>query len=36
MTATQALFGEDAYLRGCAATVVESLPHGVVLDRTVF
>jgi misacylated tRNA(Ala) deacylase len=36
MTETRALFGEDAYLRGCAATVVESLPGGVVLDRTVF
>jgi len=36
MTTTHPLFGEDAYLRGCAATVVESLPEGVVLDRTVF
>jgi misacylated tRNA(Ala) deacylase len=36
MTTTHALSGEDAYLRRCAATVVESLPGGVVLDRTVF
>ena len=36
MTTTHALFGEDAYLRGCPATVVESLPEGLVLDRTVF
>jgi len=36
MTTTRALFGDDAYLRDCAATVVESLPEGVVLDRTVF
>ena len=35
-TTTQALFGEDAYLRRCAASVVETLPTGVVLDRTVF
>jgi misacylated tRNA(Ala) deacylase len=35
-TATQALYGEDAYLRHCTATVVDVLPTGVVLDRTVF
>ena len=35
-TATQALYGEDAYLRRCTATVVDALPTGVVLDRTVF
>ncbi|MFU8822043.1 MAG: alanyl-tRNA editing protein [Gammaproteobacteria bacterium] len=36
MTTTHALFGEDAYLRSCPATVVEPIPDGVVLDRTVF
>lgn len=36
MSATEALFQHDAYLRRCAAHVVESLPEGVVLDRTVF
>ena len=35
MQSTQALFVEDAYLRECAATVVDVLPGGVVLDRTV-
>jgi misacylated tRNA(Ala) deacylase len=36
MTATEALYGEDAYRRSCPATVLEVLPDGVVLDRTVF
>ena len=30
------MFQGDAYLRTCAARVVETLPNGVVLDRTVF
>jgi len=33
---TEALFQRDAYLRSCTAQVVEVLPNGVVLDRTVF
>ena len=33
---TEALFQLDAYLRSCTARVVEVLPNGVVLDRTVF
>jgi len=33
---TEALFQRDAYLRSCTARVVEVLPNGVVLDRTVF
>lgn len=36
MTVTRAIFGEDAYLQSCDSTVVEPLPEGVVLDRTVF
>jgi misacylated tRNA(Ala) deacylase len=36
MTATEALFQVDAYLRECSARVLEVLPAGVVLDRTVF
>jgi len=36
MSATEALFQQDAYLRRCEARVIESLPEGVVLDRTVF
>ena len=36
MTATEALFQQDAYLRDCKARVVEVLPTGIVLDRTVF
>jgi misacylated tRNA(Ala) deacylase len=36
MTATEALFQIDAYLRECSARVLEVLPAGVVLDRTVF
>lgn len=36
MTATEALFQLDAYLRECSARVLEVLPSGVVLDRTVF
>ena len=35
-SATQALFGQDAYLRSCIAEVLEAGPEGVVLDRTVF
>jgi misacylated tRNA(Ala) deacylase len=33
---TEPLFQRDAYLRSCGARVVEVLPEGVVLDRTVF
>lgn len=33
---TEALFAEDAYRTQCMATVRESGPEGVVLDRTVF
>lgn len=33
---TEWLFLDDAYLRGCTARVLEALPEGVVLDRTVF
>ena len=33
---TEALFQRDAYLRSCTARVVEVLPNGVVVDRTVF
>ena len=36
MPVTEALFQQDAYLRSCAATVLEAGPAGVVLDRTVF
>lgn len=36
MTATEPLFQQDAYLRECSALVLEVLPSGVVLDRTVF
>ena len=36
MSLTEPLFQQDAYLRQCAARVVEVLPQGVVLDRTVF
>jgi misacylated tRNA(Ala) deacylase len=36
VTATEALFQQDAYLVRCTARVVEVLPDGVVLDRTVF
>jgi misacylated tRNA(Ala) deacylase len=36
MTATETLYGEDAYRRSCTATVIEVLPESVVLDRTVF
>lgn len=36
MTPTEALFQQDAYLRECSALVLEVLPSGVVLDRTVF
>ena len=36
MTATEPLFQQDAYLRECSARVLEVLPAGVVLDRTVF
>jgi misacylated tRNA(Ala) deacylase len=33
---TEPLFQQDAYLKECAASVVEAGPEGVVLDRTVF
>jgi misacylated tRNA(Ala) deacylase len=33
---TEPLFQQDAYLRSCAATIVEMGETGVVLDRTVF
>lgn len=33
---TEELFRNDSYLRECQATVVESGPAGIVLDRTVF
>jgi misacylated tRNA(Ala) deacylase len=33
---TEWLFQQDAYLRRCAACVIEASPDGVVLDRTVF
>jgi misacylated tRNA(Ala) deacylase len=33
---TEWLFQQDAYLRRCEARVLEVLPEGVVLDRTVF
>jgi misacylated tRNA(Ala) deacylase len=36
MAPTEPLFQQDAYLRSCQAQVVEVLPEGVVLDRTVF
>lgn len=36
MSATGLLFQQDAYLRSCTATVIESGESGVVLDRTVF
>jgi misacylated tRNA(Ala) deacylase len=36
MVVTEPLFQQDAYLRQCAARVVEVLAEGVVLDRTVF
>lgn len=36
MSATDTLYGEDAYRRNCPTTVLEVLPEGVVLDRTVF
>jgi misacylated tRNA(Ala) deacylase len=36
MAGTEPLFQQDAYLRRCEARVVERLPEGVVLDRTVF
>jgi misacylated tRNA(Ala) deacylase len=36
MAVTEPLFQQDAYLRRCAAHVVEVLPQGIVLDRTVF
>lgn len=35
-SATQPLFQQDAYLRTCAATVIEASEGGVVIDRTVF
>lgn len=36
MAVTDPLFQQDAYLRRCDARVIEVLPEGVVLDRTVF
>ncbi|MDA9975260.1 alanyl-tRNA editing protein [Alphaproteobacteria bacterium] len=33
---TEELFREDAYMKGCEATVVAVNPDGIVLDRTVF
>jgi len=36
MNVTEPLFQQDAYLRQCAANVVESTAAGIVLDRTVF
>ena len=33
---TEELFRNDSYLRECQATVLESGPAGIVLDRTVF
>jgi len=36
MSPTVLLFQQDAYLRNCTATVIESGESGVVLDRTVF
>lgn len=36
MSMTDPLFATDAYLAECEATVLESSPDGVVLDRTVF
>jgi misacylated tRNA(Ala) deacylase len=36
MAVTEPLYQQDAYLRECAAHVIEVLPGGVVLDRTVF
>ena len=36
MSPTALLFQQDAYLRSCTATVIESGEPGVVLDRTVF
>ena len=36
MTATRALYTEDAYRRGCDAEVLSAGPEGVILDQTVF
>ena len=36
MAVTDPLFQQDAYLSRCEARVIEVLPEGVVLDRTVF
>jgi misacylated tRNA(Ala) deacylase len=36
VTATVAVYQQDAYARSCEASVLESGPDGVVLDRTVF
>jgi misacylated tRNA(Ala) deacylase len=36
MSITEPLFQQDAYLRACAAKVIEAGEGGVVLDRTVF
>jgi misacylated tRNA(Ala) deacylase len=36
MTVTEPLFQREAYQRECEARVIEVLPNGIVLDRTVF
>jgi misacylated tRNA(Ala) deacylase len=36
MPVTEPLFQQDAYLKSCAATVVEAGEAGIVLDRSVF
>lgn len=36
MSMTETLFRDDAYLRECEATVLDTDEHAVVLDRTVF
>jgi misacylated tRNA(Ala) deacylase len=36
MPVTEPLFQQDAYLKSCAATVVEAGAAGIVLDRSVF
>jgi misacylated tRNA(Ala) deacylase len=36
MPVTEPLFQQDAYLKSCAATVVEAGETGIVLDRSVF
>lgn len=36
MSMTETLFRDDAYLRDCEATVLDTEEHAVILDRTVF